>query len=133
MDEFYNKHYIQIDDRNRIIYGYSDAFLKEYEQPAESDICINEQGGYQFKLKFADGTLSEENPVLYDFDYMIPLYAYENGAVIARTSEEINADIAAIPIPAPTPTLDERVSEVETDVDDLNSAMNALLTGEGMI
>ena len=126
---FYNKHYIRIREDGCIINGFSDAF----RQPTNTDICINEQGGYQFRLKFADGTLSEENPALYDFDYMIPLYAYENGAVRARTQEEIDADIAAIPIPAPTPTLDERVSEVETDVDDLNSAMNALLTGEGMI
>ena len=94
--EFYNKHYITVDEQNRIVNGFSDAF----SSPIETDICINEQGGYQFRL-FPDG---EENPYLFNFEYMIPLYKYENEEVMLRTEEEIEADIAAIPEPEAVPT-----------------------------
>ena len=92
---FYNRHYITVDDRNRIIGGFSDAFRK----PKERDICINEQGGYQFRL-FSGG---EENPSLFDWDSMIPLYKYEGGYVKRRTAEEIEAERAL----ASLPTADE--------------------------
>ena len=87
MEEFYNKHYITLNERSEIINGFSDAFRK----PAESDICINEQGGYQFRL-FPDG---EENPQFFDGMSMIPLYKYTNGEVQQRTEEELEADRAA--------------------------------------
>lgn len=79
----YNKHYVRLDNTGRIIEGFSDAF----EQPQKGDICINEQGGYQFRLT-PGGT---ENPMLVDYDG-IPLYKYVDGAVTARTPEEIAAD-----------------------------------------
>ena len=91
---FYNKHYITLDERGRIVKGFSDAF----RDPSDADICIDEQGGYQFRL-FQNG---EENPFLFDRNYNIPLYKYENGEVVKRTGEEIAADIAALPAPAPT-------------------------------
>lgn len=81
MDEYYNKHYIRCDADNRIIDGFSDAF----RSPTEDAICINEQGGYQFRL-FRDG---EENPALYDFETMLPLYKYEDGKVMHRTEDEL--------------------------------------------
>lgn len=92
--EVFNRHYITADDRGRIIDGFSDAF----RQPSDEDICINEQGGYQFRL-FPGG---EENPALRDRKHCIPLYKYENGEVVKRTEEEIEEDIAALPAPAPT-------------------------------
>lgn len=94
--DFYNKHYITVDDQNRIVNGFSDAF----RQPTETDICINEQGGYQFRL-FPGG---EENPPLHEWQHMIPLYKYENGEIVKRTEEEIEADIAALPTPEEQPT-----------------------------
>lgn len=103
--EFYNKHYITIDEHNRIVNGFSDAF----GSPTETDICINEQGGYQFRL-FPDG---EENPVLLDWNGMIPLYKYEDGEVVKRSEEELEADRAEIPTPEPVPTMDERVTALE--------------------
>ena len=96
---FYNRHYITVDDRNRIIGGFSDTFHK----PKEGDICINEQGGYQFRL-FPGG---EENPVLYEWQHMIPLYKYEEGRVVKRTEEELAADIAALPV------VEEPVSQLD--------------------
>lgn len=91
---FYNKHYITVDEHNRITRGFSDAFRK----PSDTDICINAEGGYQFRL-FPGGV---ENPVLFVWPHMIPLYKYENGEVAYRTEEEIQADIDALPEPEPT-------------------------------
>ena len=100
---FYNKHYITIGENNCIIKGFSDAF----EQPKESDICINEQGGYQFRL-FSDG---EENPILFDFELMIPLYKYENGEVVKRSDEELNATKSAMML---EPTRANKEQEIST-------------------
>lgn len=82
--EMYNKHYITVDAENRVVGGFSDAF----RQSTEDAICINEQGGYQFRL-FSDG---EENPQLFDYDYMIPLYMWDGTQVVARPAEDIEAD-----------------------------------------
>ena len=86
MDFTYNKHYIQTDANGNIVNGFSDAF----RQPSESDICINKQGGYQFRL-IIDGKPTEENPPLFDFPSMIPLYKWD-GEVKHRTDEELDAD-----------------------------------------
>ena len=101
MDEFYNKHYITMDEQNRITDGWSDG--PHPDRDTTGTVCIN-KGGYQFRL-YPDG---EENPDLYDHEHMIPLYKYEDGEVVRRTQEEIDADIAAIPVVEPEPTLDER-------------------------
>ena len=100
--EFYNKHYIAVDERNRIVDGFSDAF----RQPSEADICINEQGGYQFRL-FPGG---EENPSLWDMDG-IPRYRLDGSTVVLRGEEELEEDRAARP--APPPTTDERITILE--------------------
>lgn len=42
---FYNKHYIRVEN-GIVIKGFSDAF----EKPLNTDICINEKGGRQFKI-----------------------------------------------------------------------------------
>lgn len=102
---FYNKHYIRTREDGCIVDAFSDAFRK----PFDTDICINEQGGYQFRL-FPDG---EENPVLFDWNGMIPLYKYEDGEVVKRSEEELEADRAEIPTPEPVPTMDERVTALE--------------------
>jgi hypothetical protein len=92
----YNKHYITVDALGRIVDGFSDAF----RLPSETDICINEQGGYQFRLS----PRGEENPALHEWEHMIPLYKYENGEVKHRSDKEIAADIAAIPDPENEPS-----------------------------
>lgn len=104
--EFYNKHYISVDEQGRITDGFSDAF----RQPSDTDICINEQGGYQFRL-FQGG---EENPALFADPYMIPMYKWENETITARTEAEIEADIAALPKPTPPPAPDpDEISDSE--------------------
>ena len=92
--EFYNKHYVTVDDRNRIVSGWSDGPHPEVDTTGA--VCINDKGGYQFRL-FPDG---EENPSLWTMDG-IPLYKYD-GAVQERSPEEIEADRALIPPPPPS-------------------------------
>lgn len=92
---FYNKHYISIDGQNRVVDGWSDG--PHPEKDTEGAACINDKGGYQFRL-FPGG---EENPALWDMDG-IPLYKYEGGQVLERTPEEIGADRKAMPEPLPT-------------------------------
>ena len=102
-EQFFNKHYIRIDSNNLIIAGFSDAF----QQPQPTDILINNQGGYQFRLS-PDG---EENPPLFD-DWMIPMYRWNGSYVIERIPEEMEADRPA-PAP-PIPTQEERISALES-------------------
>lgn len=108
----YNKHYILADEQGRITSGWSDG--PHPEQDTAGAICINEEGGYQFRLlvtheeQNSDGTglnirteTTEENPPLWTMDG-IPLYKLVGDFVVPRTEEEIAADRAAIPEPPPT-------------------------------
>ncbi len=95
MIEIYNRHYITIDAQNRIADGWSDGPHPDKE--AADAICINEQGGYQFRL-FPGG---EENPTLYTMDG-IPLYRWDGEGAVRRSEDEIAADRAARPAPPPT-------------------------------
>ena len=85
MDGFYNKHYITADAQGRVTDGWSDG--PHPERDITSATCINEQGGYQFRL-FPDG---EENPPLYAMDG-VPLYRWDGEKVMARSDAEIAAD-----------------------------------------
>ena len=110
MEQFYNRHYITIDNKTCITDGFSDAF----KQPKETDICINEQGGYQFRL-FPRG---EENPSLFD-EYGVPRYKYADGAVIKRTAVEMEADR---PVITPITTDKERIMELENVIAEMIKA-----------
>ena len=92
---FYNKHYIITRPDSAITDAWSDG--PHREKDTANAICINEQGGYQFRL--CPG--GEENPPMYAMDG-IPLYKWDGTRVVARTNEEIEADRAAIPVPLPS-------------------------------
>lgn len=96
--ETYNLHYIKTDETGRIIDGWSNGPCPNKD--TTEAICINGQGGYQFRL-FPGG---EENPPLRD-DRGIPLYKWD-GAVLRRTQEEIDADYVE---PEPVTPLEEQV------------------------
>ena len=83
----YNKHYITTDAQGLITSGWSDG--PHPDRDATNAICINEQGGYQFRL-FPGG---EENPPLYTMDG-VPLYRWAGESAVPRTAEEIEADRA---------------------------------------
>lgn len=109
MNGFYNKHYIITDAQERLTDGWSDG--PHPEKDTSNAICINEQGGYQFRL-FPGG---EENPSMYTFDG-IPLYKYNGQLVEERTEEEIAADRATIPLPPPTLQEDLMVMAVDHEL-----------------
>lgn len=95
MNTYYNKHYITADQSDRITDGWSDG--PHPEKDTTGAICINEQGGYQFRL-FQGG---EENQRLYTMEG-IPLYKWDGKSVQQRMEEEIEAERLAIPKPPPT-------------------------------
>lgn len=101
----YNRHYITTDALDLITAGWSDG--PHPDRDATGAICINEQGGYQFRL-FPGG---EENPNIYTMDG-IPIYRWDGEQVVRRTEEEIAADRAAIPAPPPSPQ-----EQLRADVD----------------
>ena len=80
-------------------------------------ICIEEQGGYQFRL-FPDG---EENPALHTGDG-ISLYRWDGEAAVSRTAEEIEADLTALPEPAPS-----EQERLRADIDFLAAMANIQL------
>lgn len=94
-DEFYNHHYIATRPDGAIIDAWSDG--PHPEKNTTNAICINEQGGYQFRLHPG----GEENPPIYTMDG-IPLYKWDGSHVVHRTEEEIETDRAAIPEPPPS-------------------------------
>lgn len=77
---FYNKHYITLDENCNIINGFSDAF----NQPSQSDICINNLGGRHFILN------GIENPQL--IDKQVYLYKFVDLTVIKKTDEELQLE-----------------------------------------
>ncbi len=89
------RHYIAIDAQGRITSGWSDG--PQRDRDTTGAVCINEAGGYQFRLHPG----GEENPPLYTEDG-IPLYRWDGAQVVRRSEEEVQADRAAIPVPAPS-------------------------------
>ena len=116
MEQLYHKHYISTDSVGVIIDGWSDGLHPE--RNTTDNICINDQGGYQFRLS-PDG---EENPHLHDADG-IPLYRWNGESVVPRTKAEIEADRAAISTPEPAPSLESRVNALETETAAISAAI----------
>lgn len=58
-------------------------------------------------------------------DHGIPMYKLENGLAVERTQAEIDADIAALPVPEPQPT----VAELQAKVVELETALELLVSG----
>lgn len=105
MDVFYNHHYITIRKDGSIINTWSDGPFPN--EDISDAICINDKGGYQFRL-YPDG---EENPPIYDVDG-IPLYKWVNGKIVKRSESEIEKDRSEIPTPPPS-----EMEKLRADVD----------------
>lgn len=113
--EFYNKHYIKIREDGAVVDGWSNDL--DPNKDTSDAICINDKAGYQFRLVFHEPktetyidmngneiqgktqiveTLSEENPLLYDWQ-RIPIYKYVDGEIVKRTDDEIEEDRKNLP------------------------------------
>lgn len=108
-ESIYSNHYIRTDDKNNIIDGWSDSIV--HMEDLENCILINDKGGYQFRLKYSDGTLSEENPALWTYDG-ISRYKYVNGSIIEKTEEEIQQEINEIP-PLPPSQMEQMRADID--------------------
>ena len=115
MEQKYNCHYVTTDKQGHIISGWSDG--PHPERDTANAICINERGGYQFRLRPG----GEENPTLYTMDG-IPLYKWDGEQAVPRTEAEINADRGAIPAPPPSPQ-----EQLRADVDFLAAMQGVML------
>lgn len=109
MDEKYIV-YIKIDDENRIIATNSSAFLTDTTDWIEID------SGYSNKYHHAQGNYLDK-PIIDERG--IYRYKLEDGKVIERTQEEMEADYKP---PIVQPTTEERVAQLE-------EAFNLLLDG----
>lgn len=96
-----SKHYIRLDNNNNIIKGFS----TDFEQPIDTDICINENGNRQFELNY------EVNPPLVN-SQRIYLYKYLSGEVVVKTDEEIQQEINNLPVVAPQPTIADLQAQI---------------------
>lgn len=102
---FSYKHYITVREDGAITGGWSSGASPERDTAGA--VCINDQGGYQFRLS-PDG---EENPALYDRDG-IPLFKWDGKRAVPRTEQETEAERAAIPAPPPS-----EIDRLRADVD----------------
>ena len=99
MEMFFNNHFIRIDERNRIVNGFSDVpeFNNPPPQEGETNILINDKGGRHFRL-LIDGEFTEENPVwMLRNEQNVPLLKWDtkNKKIVRRSEKEIQADIEA--------------------------------------
>ncbi|MCH5203851.1 MAG: hypothetical protein J1F03_03830 [Oscillospiraceae bacterium] len=104
-----NKHYITTRSDGAIIDTWSDG--PHLEKDITDAICINNQGGYQFRL-YPGG---EENPNIYSID-SVPLYKWDGERVVRRTDEEIETERAAI-LSSP----ERRTAEIKQQLSELDS------------
>ncbi len=115
MDDVYFCHYITASASGLILSGWSTG--PSPDRTADDAVCINDRGGYQFRL-FPGG---EENPSLYTEDG-IPLYRWDGERAVRRSEEEIAADRSAVPDPPPSPQ-----EQLRADVDFLAAMTGVML------
>lgn len=116
---YYNKHYLKTREDGCITDAFSDGPL--YGNSTDGYICFNDKGGYQLRL-IIDGEPTEENPPLCTIDG-IPLYHWDGEKISKRQDEDIQAEIAALPEPGPSP-----LEQLRADVEFL-----AVMTGTDLL
>lgn len=114
MFDIANKHYIRLNG-NMIIKGFSDAF----EQPLETDICINENGGRHFEIN------GEINPNLINMDGT-HIYKYENNTLRKATKEEIAEELEIMKMLQPETKPSKTIEELEAEVEVLKNTISEM-------
>lgn len=96
------KHFITLEsDSNLIKRGFSTVF----EEPTDTDICINENSGRHFEL------LGEINPSTINV-FGVHLYKYENGKVLETAEEERKTELDGFTQIPKAETLEEKVNNL---------------------
>lgn len=134
MDEefawYYDKHYIKLREDGAIIDGWSTG--PHPEKDTEGAILINSKASYQFRL-ILEGGLSEENPSLWTWEG-IPKFTWDGEKAVPRPQEDIDAEIAKIPPPPPSPLevltgkvagLDTTTQEAKAKTEDMAADITA--------
>ena len=114
------KHYITVDEENRIIDGFSDF----YRQPKEGDILLRSDGGQEFELFGKD---PNRQLWLLTQGVKVFFYAYENGQPRYRSEEEFNADLPPLPH---IPSVEERLETAEYNIETLDRVLIIMMGGE---
>ena len=97
--------YVKTDDKNRITAVDSNAFLRD------TDGWIEIGSGFGDKYHHAQGNYFGK-PIIDERG--ICRYKLENGKPVERTQEEMDADYAARPAPAPSDA--ERIAQLEEEL-----------------
>lgn len=103
--EFYNNYYLKTREDGAIIDAFSDGPFPERSTDGYTQFG---KGGYQLRLFPPDG---EENPCLYTIEG-VPLYHWDGEKVTRRDDADIQAEIAQLPPPDPSP-----MEQLRADVD----------------
>lgn len=123
MDEMKSKVYILTDERGRIIRcegGYTMSNIDDVSQWT----LIDEGEGDRFNLcqsHYFAGGLTDDNGV--------PLWELRGDSVRLRSAEDVAADVAALPEPSESKTLEARVEDLEADTVTLAEAMTIAFGG----
>ena len=115
MDEYHV--YIRVDDAGRVLAINSSAFV----QDTEGWVQIDSGNGARYhhaQGNYLPGPLTDERGVY--------RYKLADGAIVERTAEEMDGDWAPM---ASQPTLESRVETVEGTTQELQEALDLLLTG----
>lgn len=113
------KHYISIDNRGRIIDGFTTA----QREPHAEDIFLHE-GGAVFELFGKDPGRDLFVPAN---GIEVPLYAYEGEKPRYRSTAELKADIPDV---TPPPSTAQRLEDAEADIETLAMAMTVAFGGK---
>ena len=119
MDECKSKVYIKVDEFGRII-GCDGGYSIENIKNIDDWILIDEGTGDRYN-HCQNGYF--EKPIFEE--HGVPVYKLENGLTAERTQEEIDSDIAALPVPGPQST----VEELQAKVMELETALELLVSG----
>ena len=125
--EMKSKVYIQTDDQGRIL-----RCEGGYTTPADLTDWVEIDEGTGDRYNLCQSHYFEGG--LYTTDG-IPRYKWDGTKTVERTEDEIEADREALPVPEVKPTIEERITTLETskanqaDVDELTEALGLLLSG----
>ena len=120
---FFVRYYIETRDDGAITAGFSD-FAEPHRDTSNAILLTDRGEGTQFRLEPG----GEENPwpLMFDAETGIPLLKWNGKKIVPRTKAEIQAERDTIVNQPQLPTMEERVSTIESVLIDvvIESNMN---------